>query len=59
MKNGALGGKISGAGGGGYMMFYVKNCFVHHLVNVLNEFGGRTERVHFYDKGVITWKTQD
>ncbi|WP_069660331.1 GHMP family kinase ATP-binding protein [Arcticibacter eurypsychrophilus] len=59
MKNGALGGKISGAGGGGYMMFYVKNCFVHHLVNVLNQFGGQVERVHFYDKGVITWKTQD
>ncbi|PWG78799.1 GHMP family kinase ATP-binding protein [Pararcticibacter amylolyticus] len=57
LKNGALGGKISGAGGGGYMMFYVKNCYVYHLGNVLHEMGGQVERVNFYDKGVMTWKT--
>lgn len=57
IRNGALGGKMSGAGGGGYMMFYVKNCFVYHITNVLKEYGGLVERVSFYDKGVLTWKT--
>jgi len=57
MKNGALGGKMSGAGGGGYMMFYVQNGFLYHLIKVLNEFGGQVERVNFHESGVLTWKT--
>jgi D-glycero-alpha-D-manno-heptose-7-phosphate kinase len=56
MKNGATGGKISGAGGGGYMMFYVKGNYLYHLQNTLNQFGGRVERINFYDKGVQAWK---
>jgi len=58
MKNGSLGGKMSGAGGGGYMMFYVQNGYLYHLIKVLNEFGGTVERVTFYERGVLTWKTQ-
>lgn len=56
LKHGALGGKISGAGGGGYMMFYVKNSFFYHIMNVLKKYEGEVERVNFYNKGVITWK---
>lgn len=56
MNNGAIGGKISGAGGGGYMMFYVKTNFLYHLQHTLNKFGGQAERINFYDKGVQTWK---
>ncbi|SDE00838.1 D-glycero-alpha-D-manno-heptose-7-phosphate kinase [Mucilaginibacter pineti] len=57
IHNGALGGKISGAGGGGYMMFYVKNGYLYHLINVLNKFDGQVERINFSDKGVLTWRT--
>jgi len=57
IHNGALGGKISGAGGGGYMMFYVKNGYLYHLINVLNKFDGQVERINFSEKGVLTWRT--
>ncbi|MBA9079236.1 dehydrogenase [Rufibacter quisquiliarum] len=57
-ENGAIGGKMSGAGGGGYMMFYVRSNALYHVRNVLQQFGGQVERVSFYDKGVITWKTK-
>ena len=59
IKHGALGGKISGAGGGGYMMFYVKNGYLYHVINVLNKYEGKVERVNFYDNGVITWKAKN
>lgn len=59
MRNGAIGGKMSGAGGGGYMMFYVKSNALYHMINLLHQFGGQVERVHFCDKGVITWKTKN
>ncbi|RNI29224.1 GHMP family kinase ATP-binding protein [Rufibacter latericius] len=58
IKNGAIGGKISGAGGGGYMMFYVRNSALYPLINKLNQFGGQVERVNFYNQGAITWKTK-
>ncbi len=58
ISNGALGGKISGAGGGGYMMFYVSSSAIYNVMNVLKEFGGLVERVNYYDKGVITWKAR-
>ncbi|MEW6108508.1 MAG: dehydrogenase [Nitrospirota bacterium] len=58
IQHGALGGKISGAGGGGYMMFYVNNSSLYSVIKMLNQYGGLVERVNFYDKGVISWKTK-
>jgi len=56
LKNGALGGKMSGAGGGGYMMFHVQNNNIYQLRRALTQFGGLVETVSFYDRGVITWR---
>lgn len=57
LKNGALGGKMSGAGGGGYMMFHADSNNIYHLKKSLTQFGGQVETVSFCDTGVITWRT--
>lgn len=36
IKNGAIGGKILGAGGGGFILFFVRPDYREHLKNVLN-----------------------
>jgi D-glycero-alpha-D-manno-heptose-7-phosphate kinase len=53
---GALSGKVSGAGGGGFMMFVVepeKKCSV---IKALNTFGGRALNFHFSEGGCHGWK---
>jgi D-glycero-alpha-D-manno-heptose-7-phosphate kinase len=35
LKNGATGGKLLGAGGGGFMLFYVENKYKQKLINAL------------------------
>jgi D-glycero-alpha-D-manno-heptose-7-phosphate kinase len=39
IKNGAIGGKITGAGGGGYMLFYCPFEKKHQVAKVLREMG--------------------
>ncbi len=39
-KAGATGGKISGAGGGGFMTFYCPRNSRHSVINALSNFGG-------------------
>lgn len=56
MKNGALGGKISGAGGGGFMMFFCEPNKEHNLARKLGEIGVRTEHVSFDFEGLQTWE---
>jgi D-glycero-alpha-D-manno-heptose-7-phosphate kinase len=53
---GALAGKVSGAGGGGYMMFIVDPVRKIPVVNVLNQFGGKVLNVHFSEGGCHGWK---
>lgn len=55
-KNGAIGGKISGAGGGGFMMFLCQPNKEHNLVNKLESVGVRTEHVSFDFDGIQTWE---
>ena len=55
MKNGALGGKISGAGGGGFMFFYCPGNARSRVIEALNKFGGQTKRYEFTTKGLTTW----
>jgi D-glycero-alpha-D-manno-heptose-7-phosphate kinase len=52
---GATGGKISGAGGGGFMMFYCPRNTRFQVVKALNQFGGDVKRYHFTNSGVVTW----
>jgi D-glycero-alpha-D-manno-heptose-7-phosphate kinase len=55
MNNGATGGKISGAGGGGFMFFYCPGNSRTRVIDSLQKFGGQTKRYEFTDKGLKTW----
>ena len=55
IENGSTGGKISGAGGGGYMFFYCPGNTRFQVIESLKKFGGHTERYEFTDDGLVTW----
>jgi D-glycero-alpha-D-manno-heptose-7-phosphate kinase len=46
-KCGALGGKLIGAGGGGFLMFYCKNGEKLKVVEAIQKMGLKWERFHF------------
>jgi len=54
-KAGATGGKISGAGGGGFMIFYCPGNTHHNVVEKLKEFGGEVKNYTFTKYGLTTW----
>jgi D-glycero-alpha-D-manno-heptose-7-phosphate kinase len=54
-SSGATGGKISGAGGGGFMTFYCPGNTKHQVMKTLEKFGGRTKRYQFVEHGLKTW----
>ncbi len=58
IQAGALGGKISGAGGGGFMIFYCPENTKHQVIEVLNKLGGSTKTYTFTNEGLTTWTTQ-
>jgi D-glycero-alpha-D-manno-heptose-7-phosphate kinase len=53
--NGAIGGKVSGAGGGGFMMFIVPPCQRIGVVRALNAAGGTASGVHLTSQGAESW----
>lgn len=55
---GALGGKVSGAGGGGYMMFIAPPEDRYHLISALNKAGAQADPVKFTGLGSETWQTR-
>lgn len=56
MDAGALGGKISGAGGGGFMFFYCPGETRHRVIDALsNDFGGQVKRYQFTKSGLASW----
>ncbi len=56
-KCGALGGKISGAGGGGYMYFFCPRETRHRVAARLDSMGVDLTRFAFEPQGVQTWET--
>ena len=52
---GAIGGKVSGAGGGGFMMFIVPPERRIAVIRGLNELGGAPSGVHFTQTGAESW----
>ena len=54
-KAGATGGKISGAGGGGFMIFYCPGNSRHAVIKTLNSFGGVVRNYSFTKHGLTTW----
>lgn len=56
IKAGAIGGKISGAGGGGYVFFYCPNNTKFAVSEALSHLGGYVQPYTFTKKGLETWK---
>jgi len=54
-KAGATGGKISGAGGGGFMVFYCPGNTRYKVIETLNTFGGEIKPYQFTEHGLTTW----
>ena len=59
IKAGALGGKVSGAGGGGFMIFYCDNGKRHKVAARLEELGGEVVDFQFEHFGAQSWRTRD
>jgi D-glycero-alpha-D-manno-heptose-7-phosphate kinase len=57
MKSGAAAGKVSGAGGGGFLMFMTDPVHRYRLVTALNESGSPASTVQFTDAGAESWAT--
>lgn len=55
IKAGATGGKISGAGGGGFMFFYCPDNSRHKVIEQLAKLGGFIKRYEFTNQGLTTW----
>ena len=54
-KAGATGGKISGAGGGGFMTFYCPGITKYRVMETLSRLGGHCQPYQFTGHGLTTW----
>jgi D-glycero-alpha-D-manno-heptose-7-phosphate kinase len=52
---GASGGKISGAGGGGFMIFYCPGTTKFNVIKSLERFGGHHKNYQFVEHGLKSW----
>ena len=55
-RAGALAGKISGAGGGGFMLFFVPIEKRMDLLCTLSRFQGQIRNCHFTKNGTQAWR---
>jgi len=55
IKNRALAGKLSGAGGGGFFMFFVEPHNRSKLINALSKLNGKVQTFEFVENGSIGW----
>ncbi|MFR4981109.1 MAG: dehydrogenase [Clostridium neonatale] len=55
MENGGLAAKVSGAGGGGFMMIYCDPIKRTKLIDILNKTDGKVMEVRFTDAGSEGW----
>jgi D-glycero-alpha-D-manno-heptose-7-phosphate kinase len=56
--SGATGGKISGAGGGGFMIFYCPGNTRYRVIRTLEGYGGSVKPYYFSKQGLNTWTTE-
>ncbi len=52
---GAISGKITGAGGGGFMMLYVEPARKMDVIRALRAFPGEVVKFQFTDQGTVGW----
>jgi D-glycero-alpha-D-manno-heptose-7-phosphate kinase len=55
IREGALGGKVTGAGGGGYMLFFCPFQRKHRVAEALIALGGQVTEFEFTPAGLTTW----
>jgi len=53
---GALGGKVTGAGGGGYLVLYCRSDRKHEVAARMRELGAGVEEFAFEGAGLRTWR---
>lgn len=58
-RNGAVGGKVTGAGGGGYMLLYCRYDRKHEVQAALAEAGAEAVDFQFDQFGLRTWTYRD
>ncbi len=58
-KAGALGGKLLGAGGGGYLLFYIPFTRKHIVAQRLQALGGQLVDFSFDRRGAVTWRVPE
>ena len=56
IKDGALAGKVSGAGGGGFIMFFVPPDKRMDVIRTLDRFKGQVSNCHFTEHGTQAWR---
>lgn len=54
-SQGALGGKLLGAGGGGHILFYCPYQRKHHIIDAVKHAGWSIVPFYFEDHGLSTW----
>ena len=57
-KAGALGGKITGAGGGGHLLLFCQFDRRHRIRDAIEKMGASVEGFSFEPKGVQTWQVE-
>ncbi len=58
LSAGALAGKVSGAGGGGFMMFFVRPDRRMEVIRALKAFEGQVSNCHFTKNGTQAWRIE-
>jgi D-glycero-alpha-D-manno-heptose-7-phosphate kinase len=56
---GAIGGKLLGAGGGGYLLLYCETTRQCEVRRALEEMGGQVSEFSFEPRGLETWQSRD
>jgi D-glycero-alpha-D-manno-heptose-7-phosphate kinase len=59
IRHGALGGKVTGAGGGGYMLIYCPFQRKHRVADALRRLGIEVTQFEFTDDGLTTWSINE
>ena len=58
MKNGALGGKLLGAGGNGYMIVYASPLYQKNIIELFEQNGAKLDNFSFTKSGLQIWSTK-
>jgi D-glycero-alpha-D-manno-heptose-7-phosphate kinase len=53
---GAIGGKVTGAGGGGYLLLYCRHDRKHEVAACMRELGAAVDEFAFEGAGLRTWR---